>query len=215
MRNRCLVFQTPRVTPALVGMLGPWSPLGILSSSGRWEPSQCWYGNHSISHIWEEPDLPVSCCCGALAPDLARACRAWGGGGGAWALWPPFSRWGQAHWVTHTGVGASAQAPGSGVEEGAGSFINRGFLWLCTPTPCCCHLAGSSLGLCTHQPLKRGTLPLGRDGAGWQARGERGLKCLPRRREPSGPAEARLPGHRSQSGGMGGSSSLSACGQLL
>lgn len=79
-RNRCLLFQAPQVTPALVGMLGPWSPLAILSSSGRWEPSQCWYGNHSISHIWEEPDLPVSCYCGALAPDLARACRAWGVG---------------------------------------------------------------------------------------------------------------------------------------
>lgn len=48
---------------------------------------------------------------------------------------------------SRSGVGATAQAPASRVEEGAGSFINRGFLWLCTPTPCCCHVAGSSLGL--------------------------------------------------------------------
>lgn len=25
--------------------------------------SQCWHGNHTISHIWEEPDLLVSCHC--------------------------------------------------------------------------------------------------------------------------------------------------------
>lgn len=96
-------------------------------------------------------------------------------------------------------MGASAQAPDSGVEEGAGSFINRGFLWLCTPTPCCCHLAGSSLGLCRYQPLKLGALTLGRGGAGWQARGERGLTCDLCKRGPLGPAEAWLPRDGSQS----------------
>lgn len=128
-------------------------------------------------NIRKEPDL-VLCDGGALAPDLARACRA-----PAWRDLSPVASLrlvGPGPLVTHTGVGASAQAPASRVEEGAGSFINRGFLWLCTPTPCCLHLAGSSLG------LKLWALLLGRDGAGWQARGERGLKCELSRRGHSG-----------------------------
>lgn len=145
LRICCSVFPALWVTPALVGMPGPRTPWdspgpsgrrGILPSVGMatvlsrtsgknliWFPATV-----GLRHLtWPGPAEP--------------------GRGEAWALWSCFARWGQAHWVAHTGVGASAQAPASRVEEGAGSFINRGFLWLCSPTPYCCHLAGSSFRL--------------------------------------------------------------------
>lgn len=130
-----------QVTAARWGCRDP-EPLGQPSVSGRWVPPQRWCSSRVLSHIWEEPDLapgsygarhltwpgPRSLgtgrlgACGLPSP------------GGAGPLGDPHQS------------GRQRPGPASWVGEGAGNFINRGFLWLCTPTPCCCHLAGRSLG---------------------------------------------------------------------
>lgn len=112
----CLGFPALPVTPALVGMPAAWSSLASPNPSRRWGVRPpCWYGNHFISNIGEEPDLPVSGYCGALAPDPARSAEP-----GAWGGLGPVAWSGQAHWVAHTGVGASAQVPR--LQGGGGSW---------------------------------------------------------------------------------------------
>lgn len=118
LRICCSVFPALWVNPALVGMPGPRTPWDSPSPAGRrGNPPQCWYGNRTISHIWEELDL-VSCYCGAPAPDLARACRAWAWGGlrpvvllrpaGAGPLGCPY-------W-------SGSQRPGPSLQGGGGSW---------------------------------------------------------------------------------------------
>lgn len=112
----CPGFAALLVTPALVGMPAAWSSLASPNPSRRWGVRPlCWYGNHFISRIWEEPDLPVSGYCGALAPDPARSAEP-----GAWGGLGPVAWSGQAHWVAHTGMGASVQAPC--LQGGGGSW---------------------------------------------------------------------------------------------
>lgn len=139
-REGLLPRSSPAGDPSLSGDACSLSSLASPNPSRRWGVRPlCWYGNHFISRIWEEPDLPVSGYCGALSRSC-QVCRAWGVE--AWAPWPGRGRPTGPPILAWEPVSRGPRA--SRAEEGAGSFINRGFLWLQPPPPAAAILQGAA-----------------------------------------------------------------------